>query len=54
MAINRQVNKSITKEDYFNNNGRGFNSPHVIRIDNLNIKVEVYSHNYRCAKARFK
>lgn len=45
MTINRQVNKNITKEYYFNNNGEGFNSPHVITIGGLNIKVEVYSHN---------
>ncbi|WCR53819.1 MAG: hypothetical protein PG981_000841 [Wolbachia endosymbiont of Ctenocephalides orientis wCori] len=50
MRINQQVNKDITKEAYFNNNGNGFNSPHVIKIPGLNIKVEVYSHNLRASK----
>ncbi len=50
MAINRQVNEDITKEDYFNNGGEGFNSPHTIEIEKLNIKVEVYSHNLRESK----
>ncbi|WP_353271511.1 peptidase M2 [Wolbachia endosymbiont (group A) of Rhorus exstirpatorius] len=50
MAINQQVNKNITKEEYFNNNGKGFNSPHVIEVEDLNIKVEVYSHNLRASK----
>ncbi|QOD37960.1 peptidase M2 [Candidatus Wolbachia massiliensis] len=43
MTINRQVNKDITKEEYFNNK-------HVIEIRDLNIKVEVYSHNLRASK----
>ncbi|MGL9717149.1 MAG: peptidase M2 [Wolbachia sp.] len=50
MTINRQVNKNITKEEYFNNSGKGFNSPHVIEIEELNIKVEVYSHDLRASK----
>ncbi|APR98150.1 collagenase [Wolbachia endosymbiont of Folsomia candida] len=50
MAINRQANKGITKEDYFNNNGKGFDSPYIIKINDLNIKVEVYSHNLRASK----
>ncbi|NSX83246.1 peptidase M2 [Wolbachia endosymbiont of Atemnus politus] len=50
MTINRQVNKNITKEEYFNNGGKGFNSPHIIEIEELNIKVEVYSHNLRASK----
>ncbi|MDR2548257.1 MAG: collagenase, partial [Rickettsiales bacterium] len=50
MIINRQVNKNITKEEYFNNGGKGFNSPHIIEIEELNIKVEVYSHNLRASK----
>lgn len=50
MTINQQVNKNVTKEEYFNNNGKGFNSPHVIKIPDLNIKVEVYSHNLRESK----
>lgn len=50
MSINQQINKNITKEEYFNNNGKGFNSPHVIEVKDLNIKVEVYSHNLRASK----
>ncbi|GFY65169.1 putative surface protein [Trichonephila inaurata madagascariensis] len=50
MTINQQINKNITKEEYFNNNGKGFNSPHVIEVKDLNIKVEVYSHNLRASK----
>jgi hypothetical protein len=50
MAINQQANIGITKEAYFNNDGKGFSSPHVITIDDLNIKVEVYSHNLRESK----
>ncbi|WP_264719006.1 peptidase M2 [Wolbachia endosymbiont (group A) of Lasioglossum morio] len=50
MIINQQINKNITKEGYFNNNGKGFNSPHVIEVEDLNIKVEVYSHNLRASK----
>ncbi|WP_447933239.1 peptidase M2 [Wolbachia endosymbiont of Dactylopius coccus] len=43
MTINQQINKNITKEEYFNNK-------HVIEISDLNIKVEVYSHNLRASK----
>nr|WP_264703227.1 collagenase [Wolbachia endosymbiont (group A) of Volucella inflata] len=43
MAINQQINKNITKEKYFNNK-------HIIEISDLNIKVEVYSHNLRASK----
>ncbi|MGL9731907.1 MAG: hypothetical protein ACR5KX_03820 [Wolbachia sp.] len=50
MTINQQVNKNITKEEYFNNGGKGFNSPHIIEIEELNIKIEVYSHNLRASK----
>ncbi|WP_264732033.1 peptidase M2 [Wolbachia endosymbiont (group A) of Sphaerophoria taeniata] len=50
MTINQQINKNITKEEYFNNNGKGFNSPHVVEVKDLNIKVEVYSHNLRASK----
>jgi len=50
MTINRQVNSNITKEEYFNNGGKGFNSPYIIEIEELNIKVEVYSHNLRASK----
>ncbi len=50
MTISQQVNKNITKAEYFNNNGKGFNSPHVIEVEDLNIKVEVYSHNLRASK----
>ncbi|WP_341810045.1 peptidase M2 [Wolbachia endosymbiont (group A) of Apotomis capreana] len=50
MTISQQVNKNITKEGYFNNNGKGFNSPHVTEVEDLNIKVEVYSHNLRASK----
>lgn len=50
MTINQQINKNITKEEYFNNNGKGFNSPHVVEVKELNIKVEVYSHNLRASK----
>lgn len=50
MTINQQINKNITKEEYFNNNGKGFNSPHVVEVEDLNIKVEVYSHNLRASK----
>lgn len=50
MTINQQVNKNITKGEYFNNGGKGFNSPHIIEIEELNIKVEVYSHNLRASK----
>ncbi|WCR58683.1 MAG: hypothetical protein PG978_000097 [Wolbachia endosymbiont of Ctenocephalides felis wCfeF] len=50
MTINRQVNKNITKEEYFNNGGKGHSSPHIIEIEELNIKVEVYSHNLRASK----
>lgn len=50
MSINQQINKNITKEEYFNNNGKGFNSPHVVEVKDLNIKVEVYSHNLRASK----
>ncbi|WP_341814830.1 peptidase M2 [Wolbachia endosymbiont (group A) of Chalcis sispes] len=50
MTISQQINKNITKEGYFNNNGKGFNSPHVIEVEDLNIKVEVYSHNLRESK----
>ncbi|MDG7053270.1 MAG: collagenase [Wolbachia endosymbiont of Alcedoecus sp.] len=50
MTINRQVNKDITKEEYFNNGDKGFNSPHIIEIKELNIKVEVYSHDLKASK----
>ncbi|MDX5526524.1 MAG: peptidase M2 [Wolbachia endosymbiont of Andrena nigroaenea] len=50
MTINQQINKNITKEEYFNNNGKGFNSPHVVEVKDLNIKIEVYSHNLRASK----
>ncbi|WP_250296391.1 peptidase M2 [Wolbachia endosymbiont of Oedothorax gibbosus] len=43
MSINQQINKNITKEEYFNNK-------HIIEISDLNIKVEVYSHNLRASK----
>ncbi|MGL9759256.1 MAG: collagenase [Wolbachia sp.] len=43
MAINQQVNKNITKEEYFSNK-------HVVEISDLNIKVEVYSHDLRASK----
>ncbi|MCM1001349.1 MAG: peptidase M2 [Wolbachia endosymbiont of Melophagus ovinus] len=43
MTINQQVNKNMTEEKYFDNK-------HVIKIDDLNIKVEVYSHNLRASK----
>ncbi|OAL99982.1 MAG: peptidase M2 [Wolbachia endosymbiont of Dactylopius coccus] len=43
MTINQQINKNISKEEYFNNK-------HVIEISDLNIKVEVYSHNLRASK----
>ncbi|WP_265032253.1 collagenase [Wolbachia endosymbiont (group B) of Apotomis turbidana] len=43
MTINQQVNKNITKEEYFNDK-------HVIEVKDLNIKVEVYSHNLRASK----
>lgn len=47
MTINQQINKNITKEEYFNNNGK---APHVVEVKDLNIKVEVYSHNLRASK----
>lgn len=50
MTISQQVNKNIIKEGYFNNNGKGFNSQHVTEVEDLNIKVEVYSHNLRASK----
>jgi len=50
MTINQQVNKDITKEDYFNNGGKGFNSPHVIEIKELNIKVKVYYNELKASK----
>uniref|UniRef100_UPI003978B5C3 peptidase M2 n=1 Tax=Wolbachia endosymbiont (group B) of Pilophorus perplexus TaxID=3066160 RepID=UPI003978B5C3 len=37
------MNKNITKEEYFNNK-------HIIEVKDLNIKVEVYSHNLRASK----
>ncbi|MFT4313878.1 MAG: peptidase M2 [Wolbachia pipientis] len=43
MTINRQVNKDITQKEYFNNK-------HVIEVKDLNIKVEIYSHNLRASK----
>ncbi|MCA7009859.1 peptidase M2 [Wolbachia endosymbiont of Tribolium confusum] len=43
MTINQQINKNITKEGYFNNK-------HIIEVKDLNIKVEVYSHNLRASK----
>uniref|UniRef100_A0AAU7YKU2 Peptidase M2 n=1 Tax=Wolbachia endosymbiont of Oeneis ivallda TaxID=3171168 RepID=A0AAU7YKU2_9RICK len=43
MTINQQVNKNITKEEYFNDK-------HVIEVKDLNIKVEVYSHDLRASK----
>ncbi|WP_253301897.1 peptidase M2 [Wolbachia endosymbiont of Psylliodes chrysocephala] len=43
MSINQQINKNITKAEYFNNK-------HIIEISDLNIKVEVYSHNLRASK----
>lgn len=43
MKINQQINKNITKEEYFNNK-------HIIEVKDLNIKVEVYSHNLRASK----
>ncbi|WP_264337823.1 peptidase M2 [Wolbachia endosymbiont (group B) of Dolichovespula media] len=43
MTINQQINKNITKEEYFNNK-------HIIEVKDLNIKVEVYSHNLRASK----
>lgn len=43
MTISQQVNKNITKEEYFN-------SKHIIEVKDLNIKVEVYSHNLRASK----
>lgn len=43
MIINQQVNKNITKEKYFNNK-------HVIEVKDLNIKIEVYSHDLRASK----
>lgn len=43
MTINRQVNKNISKDEYFNNK-------HIIEVKDLNIKVEVYSHNLRASK----
>ncbi|MCC8371118.1 MAG: hypothetical protein LN566_07405 [Rickettsia endosymbiont of Stiretrus anchorago] len=37
---------SNTLEEYFINNGRGFNNPNVIRnIDNRNFDIEIYSRN---------
>ncbi|WP_265027592.1 peptidase M2 [Wolbachia endosymbiont (group B) of Chorthippus parallelus] len=43
MTINQQVNKNITKEECFNDK-------HVIEVKDLNIKVEVYSHDLRASK----
>ncbi|WP_353276612.1 peptidase M2 [Wolbachia endosymbiont (group B) of Villa cingulata] len=43
MTINQQVNKNISKDEYFNNK-------HIIEVKDLNIKVEVYSHNLRASK----
>ncbi|OEY86782.1 hypothetical protein BIY23_01975 [Wolbachia pipientis] len=36
--------------EYFNNNGSGFDKPHVIKISDLNIKVEVYHNNLKVSK----
>ncbi|WP_353281648.1 hypothetical protein [Wolbachia endosymbiont (group B) of Horisme vitalbata] len=43
MTISQQVNKNITKEEYFNNK-------HIIEVKDLNIKVEVHSHDLRTSK----
>nr|WP_265025117.1 peptidase M2 [Wolbachia endosymbiont (group B) of Pammene fasciana] len=43
MTINRQVNKNISKDEYFNNK-------HIIEVKDLNIKVEVHSHDLRTSK----
>ncbi|MFP3023436.1 MAG: peptidase M2 [Wolbachia sp.] len=43
MTINQQINKNITKEEYFNNK-------HIIEVKDLNIKVEVHSHDLRTSK----
>lgn len=48
--MNRRVNDNITTQQYFNNNGKGFNAPQIIKVDDLNIKVEVYSHNLKVKK----
>lgn len=48
--MSRRVNYNITTEQYFNNNDKGFNAPQIIKVDDLNIKVEVYSHNLRASK----
>ena len=37
-------------EKYFDNNGKGFDSPHVVTVSDLNSKVEVYFHNLRQSK----
>ncbi len=43
MTINQQINKDITQEEYFNNK-------HTIEVKDLNIKVEVHSHDLRTSK----
>ncbi|WP_251373717.1 MULTISPECIES: surface protein-related protein [unclassified Wolbachia] len=43
MTINQQINKNITQEEYFNNK-------HTIEVKDLNIKVEVHSHDLRTSK----
>ncbi|OCA06374.1 peptidase M2 [Wolbachia endosymbiont of Trichogramma pretiosum] len=43
MKINQRINTNITKEEYFNNK-------RIIEVKDLNIKVEVYSHNLRESK----
>ncbi len=35
---------------YFNNNSRGFDKPHVIKFDDLNIKMEIYSNDLKASK----
>ncbi|XGA08304.1 MAG: hypothetical protein U0X86_000513 [Wolbachia endosymbiont of Xenopsylla cheopis] len=41
----KQYNNMI--KEYFSNNNKGFSSPYEVRFSELNIKVEVYSHNLK-------
>ncbi len=35
---------------YFNNNNKGFDKPHTLTIDYLNVKIEIYSNNLKASK----
>ncbi|GHM58761.1 MAG: hypothetical protein sL5_08500 [Candidatus Mesenet longicola] len=41
----KQYNSMI--KEYFSNNNKGFNAPYEVSFPELNIKVEVYSHNLK-------